>query len=58
MLEGSKGVSPARRWVADPLPAMGLLTLFSAAALVWWSVPWVLVLLAVVAAGLSLSGST
>lgn len=59
MLEGSQGVSPARRWVADPLLLMGLLALLSVAALAWaWSVPWVLVLLAVVAAGLSLSGST
>ncbi len=57
MLEGP--VSPARRWVADPLATMGLLALLSAAVLVWaWSVLWVLVLLAVVAAGLSLSGST
>lgn len=56
-------VSPVRRWVADPIALLGLLVLGSAflGALqlsgtpVAWPVP---ALLAVVAAGLALSGST
>jgi len=56
-------VSPARRWAADPLLLVGLLSLGAAVVcvlqlgggLVAWQVP---ALLAVVAAGLALSGST
>ena len=55
--------SPARRWVADPLPLLGLLALagltLGVLHLTGTSVPWpVPALLAVVAAGLALSGST
>lgn len=54
---------PLRRWVADPLPLLGLLALAGLALAglhlggdpVPWAVP---ALLAVVAAGLALSGST
>ena len=56
-------VSLARRWAADPLLLLGLLSLGAAVVgvlqlgggLVAWQVP---ALLAVVAAGLALSGST
>ena len=56
-------VSASRRWVADPLALLGLLALGSAflgalqlsGTSVAWPVP---ALLAVVAAGLALSGST
>lgn len=63
MIEGRGSVSTTRRWAADPLAAMGLLAVLTAVALGWAlsapaTTPLVLVLLAVVAAGLSLSGST
>ncbi|USQ76330.1 hypothetical protein [Ornithinimicrobium cryptoxanthini] len=56
-------VSPPRRWIADPLALLGLLALGSvglgalqlSGTPVTWPVP---ALLAVVAAGLALSGST
>lgn len=56
-------VSLARRWVADPLPLLGLVGVAAVALgvlhLVWAPVPWpVPALLGVVAAGLALSGST
>lgn len=56
-------VSGARRWVADPLPLLGLLALvgvtLGAVHLTGTPIPWpVPALLAVVAAGLALSGST
>lgn len=56
-------VSTARRWVADPLPLLGLLGLASVVLgvvhLSGTPVPWpVPALFAVVAAGLALSGST
>ncbi|WP_109472734.1 hypothetical protein [Ornithinimicrobium cavernae] len=56
-------VSPARRWVADPLPLLGLLAaaggVLGVLHLGGVAVPWpVPALLAVVAAGLALSGST
>lgn len=54
---------PARRWVADPLPLLGLLAVaalaLGALQLTGTAIPWqVPALLAVVAAGLALSGST
>ena len=56
-------VSSARRWVADPLSALGpvaLVTLALTVAAIAGSAvpPFVLVLLGVTAAGLALSGST
>ena len=56
-------VSSARRWVADPLPLLGLVGLAAVVLgvlhLVLAPVPWpVPALLGVVAAGLALSGST
>ncbi|QDO87120.1 hypothetical protein FNH13_01255 [Ornithinimicrobium ciconiae] len=56
-------VSRARRWVADPLPLLGLVgvagVLLGILHLVGTAVPWqVPALLAVVGAGLALSGST
>ncbi|MCK0113507.1 hypothetical protein MWU75_15270 [Ornithinimicrobium sp. F0845] len=55
--------SPARRWVADPLPLLGLLAVAGVTLgilhLSGTAIPWpVPALLAVVAAGLALSGST
>ncbi len=63
MLKGGGNVSTARRWAADPLPTMAVVAVLTAAALgstlaASSATPLVLVLLAVVAAGLSLSGST
>lgn len=63
MLPGGGDVSTVRRWVADPLPTMAVVAVLTAAVLIWAlatppTTPLVLVLLAVVAAGLSLSGST
>ena len=55
-------VSAARRWRADPLTALGVVAAVTALVapltLLGWGAPFVLVLLGVVAAGLSLSGST
>ncbi|WP_256838891.1 hypothetical protein [Ornithinimicrobium faecis] len=56
-------VSSARRWAADPLPLLGLLALtgivLGVLHLIATPIPWpVPALLAVVAAGLALSGST
>ena len=56
-------VSPGRRWAADPLPLLGLVGVVGAVLgvlhLTGGPVPWqVPTLLAVVAAGLALSGST
>ena len=57
-------VSPVRRWVADPLPLLGLVGLAGLVLAVLHltgvsAIPWpVPALLAVVAAGLALSGST
>lgn len=56
-------VSTARRWAADPLPLLGLLAVagvvLGAVHLTVTAIPWpVPALLAVVAAGLALSGST
>lgn len=62
-LSTSARVSPSRRWIADPLTLLGLLALGAvllgalqlSGTAVAWPVP---ALLAVVASGLALSGST
>lgn len=56
---GGDQLSATRRWVADPLLVLGLLGAVSVAAMVWASTATdLLVLLAAVVAGVSLSGST
>lgn len=47
-----------RRWVADPLPTLVVVGVLGLTAALVGAAPPVLVLLGVVAAGLSLSGST